>query len=591
MALVLRDRVKETTSTSGTGSITLLGPVQGFQGFSTIGDGNTTYYTIVAISEWEVGIGTYSAGILTRDTVLASSDGGAKVGFSTGIKDVFCTLPSAKAIVSDAVPLAFAFNTTAPNDTVNVASLTSAVASTNGDLALVAKGNGAVVAQIPTGTLAGGNKRGQRAVDFQMIRLNAVEVASGENAVLVGGYANKSTALQTFVGGGAYNYATQQRSAVMGGASNAANGVASAIVGGLENTTSNLGAFIGGGRYNVVSGDYSGTICGYENTTSGTYAFTGGGRSNTNSAEYATVAGGRTNTASSGYTFIGGGNNNTTSGVNAVVSGGSYNTASRGYATVGGGSGNTATGSSSTDYYATVAGGNNNNASAKSSTIGGGEQNAASGIGSVISGGTLNTVSDTYSTVAGGISNTASGSRSVIVGGANNAANSRLSTIVGGSYGTTRGIIGYAVFPSHDNPIDTALGVSQSGLLILGRQTTNNSSLRLRSNALSGSTNNQLILADNSGVYFRGTVIANVTGGGDTKSWTFDGQIKRGANAAATTLTGSTISSPYGDAGASTWSVSLSADTTNGCLAVTVAGQISTQIRWVCRIESTEVTY
>ena len=202
MALVLKDRVKETTSTSGTGSITLLSPVQGFQGFSSVGDGNTTYYCIAGVAEWEVGIGTYSASVLSRDTVLGSSANGDKVAFSSGIKDVFCTLPSAKAVVSDSIPLTFAFDTSSPNATVNVASLTSAVASTNGDLALVAKGNGAVVAQIPTGTLAGGNKRGQRAVDFQMIRLNAVEVASGENAVLVGGYANKSTALQTFVGGG-----------------------------------------------------------------------------------------------------------------------------------------------------------------------------------------------------------------------------------------------------------------------------------------------------------------------------------------------------------------------------------------------------
>lgn len=221
----------------------------------------------------------------------------------------------------------------------------------------------------------------------------------------------------------------------------------------------------------------------------------------------------------------------------------------------------------------------------------GGEQNAVSGISGVIAGGALNTVSDTFATIAGGVSNTASGSRSAIVGGANNAANSRLSTIVGGSYGTTRGIIGYAVFPSHDSPIDTALGVSQSGLLILGRQTTNNSSLRLRSNALVGSTNNQLILADNSAVYFRGTVIANVTGGGNTKSWTFDGQIKRGSGAASTVLTGSTVSSPYADAGASAWSVSLAADTTNGGLAINVVGDVSATVRWVCRLETTEVTF
>lgn len=571
MALVLRDRVKETTSTTGTGSVTLLGAAQGFQGFSTIGDGNTTYYTIVISTDWEVGIGTYTSNTLSRDTVLASSANGQKVSFPAGIKDVFCTLPSAKAVVSDSIPLTFAFNTSSPNATVNVASLTSAVASTNGDLALVAKGNGAVVAQIPTGTLAGGNKRGQRAVDFQMIRLNADEVASGENAVLVGGYSNKSTALQTFVGGGAYNYATQQRSAVMGGASNAANGVASAIVGGLENTTSNLGAFIGAGRYNIVSGDYAGVACGYENTTSAAYAFTGGGRQHTSSGSYATVSGGRQNTASANYTTVAGGYLNVASAVAAAVLGGQQNSVS--------------------GTYSVAAGGLTNSVTGGLAFLGGGQSNTGSGGYAVLGGGNTNTASGDNSVVSGGSFNTASANKSTVSGGSDNVADAVASTVIGGTYGTTRGVVGYVAIPACSNPIAASAGVSQTGLLILAKETTSAASTRLVSNTSATSATNQLVLANNSAVYFRGTVIANVTGGGDTKSWTFDGQIKRGANAAATTLTGSTISSPYGDAGASTWSVSLSADTTNGCLAVTVTGQISTQIRWVCRIESTEVTY
>ena len=93
MALVLADRVNETTTTAGTGTITLAGAVTGYQSFSAIGNGNTTYYTIAGqgTSEWEVGIGTYtSAGTtLSRDTVLASSNAGAKVNFSAGTKNVF----------------------------------------------------------------------------------------------------------------------------------------------------------------------------------------------------------------------------------------------------------------------------------------------------------------------------------------------------------------------------------------------------------------------------------------------------------------------------------------------------------------------
>jgi hypothetical protein len=98
MALVLADRVKETAAAPGTGTVTLLGAEDGYQSFSAIGNTNTTYYTIAdqSGSNWEVGIGTYTASgsTLTRDTVLSSSDAGALVNFSSGTQDVFVTYPS-----------------------------------------------------------------------------------------------------------------------------------------------------------------------------------------------------------------------------------------------------------------------------------------------------------------------------------------------------------------------------------------------------------------------------------------------------------------------------------------------------------------
>lgn len=104
MALVLADRVRETTTTAGTGTLTLSGTaVVGYQTFGAgVGNGNETYYTIAGqgTTEWEVGIGTYSVTgpTLTRDTVLASSANGAKVDFPAGTKDVFVTYPAEKAI-------------------------------------------------------------------------------------------------------------------------------------------------------------------------------------------------------------------------------------------------------------------------------------------------------------------------------------------------------------------------------------------------------------------------------------------------------------------------------------------------------------
>lgn len=102
MALVLADRVKETTTVTGTGTATLLGAATGYQTFAVIGNANTTYYCIAGqgTSEWEVGIGTYTASgtTLARTTVLSSSNGGSLVNFSAGNKDVFVTYPSGKSV-------------------------------------------------------------------------------------------------------------------------------------------------------------------------------------------------------------------------------------------------------------------------------------------------------------------------------------------------------------------------------------------------------------------------------------------------------------------------------------------------------------
>ena len=105
MALVLKDRVKETTTTTGTGSFALAGAVTGYDSFGQIGSGNTTYYAVYLDggSEWEVGIGTYtSPSTLSRDTILASSNAGSVVTFSAGQKTIWCDYPAGKAVYTDA---------------------------------------------------------------------------------------------------------------------------------------------------------------------------------------------------------------------------------------------------------------------------------------------------------------------------------------------------------------------------------------------------------------------------------------------------------------------------------------------------------
>ena len=105
MALVLADRVRESSATTGTGTITLTGATFGYQSFSVVGDGNATYYTIYdpTSGDWEVGIGTYTASgtTLSRDTVLASSNANTLVTFGVGTKDVFVTYPSERSVYRD----------------------------------------------------------------------------------------------------------------------------------------------------------------------------------------------------------------------------------------------------------------------------------------------------------------------------------------------------------------------------------------------------------------------------------------------------------------------------------------------------------
>lgn len=107
MALVVADRVRETTTTTGTGTLSLAGAETGFQSFSSgVGDSNTTYYAVSSIggSEWEVGIGTYTASgsTLSRDTILDSSNSGSAVNLSAGEKDVYVVYPAGKAVYEDA---------------------------------------------------------------------------------------------------------------------------------------------------------------------------------------------------------------------------------------------------------------------------------------------------------------------------------------------------------------------------------------------------------------------------------------------------------------------------------------------------------
>lgn len=142
MALVVKDRVQETSVTAGTGTLTLDGAVLGYQSFAAIGNGNTTYYAISdpTTGDWEAGIGTYTSSgtTLSRDTVLSSSNGGSLVTFASNSKSVFVTYPSERSVYLDSAgsyPVQNTFNTLNATTATLTAGTVSTTPSSGNDLA------------------------------------------------------------------------------------------------------------------------------------------------------------------------------------------------------------------------------------------------------------------------------------------------------------------------------------------------------------------------------------------------------------------------------------------------------------------------
>ena len=176
--------------------------------------------------------------------------------------------------------------TTSPNDTVYVDSLTAAGSTTNVDVAIVPKGNGAILVDIPDSTTVGGNKRGQYATDLQGgTRVIATNVASGNYSVISGGRANTSSGVESICAGGYYNVASGNQSGVLGGQQNTASGTNGFVGGGAYNSASSSFTVVGGGNSNQATAYASFVPGGFGNVASGNYTHSVG-FFNTSSADY-----------------------------------------------------------------------------------------------------------------------------------------------------------------------------------------------------------------------------------------------------------------------------------------------------------------
>lgn len=276
-----KDRVKQTSTTTGTGTFDLDATIpNGARGFvAAIGNGNTVHYVIEhqTANEWEVGIGTVtdaSPDTLSRTTILASSNSGSAVNFSSGTKNVFCAAPADYGIPYIRVHSTNAFR----------------------------------VADETIGSQTLGNARGNWAVDLQGVRNNAAKVASGA---------------YTFLGGGLHN---------------TVSGSAAVCVGGNGNTSSANQSFVGAGNNNTCSGNRS-VCCGGLSNVSGIhrYSFVGGGYDNQATSPYTTCVGGAQNRATSDNAAVLGGNFCRATAGASTVCGGQRNYASAVYSAVLGG--------------------------------------------------------------------------------------------------------------------------------------------------------------------------------------------------------------------------------------------------------------
>ena len=415
-----------------------------------------------------------------------------KATFDTGIDDVQNYLTKndpaggrAIKVVNVGAPLGPQFWTEAYNaGTQATSSWTPVGAATNINAAIIPKGTGAIVAAIPDGTATGGNARGTYAVDLQMVRSAATQVASGDWSVIGGGTSNLSQVYKGFVGGGGTNTANAFGS-VAGGFSNITNSNvalgtvsvtltagSSTIPGGaISATASPMGAFITGSGIadNTFISNYAPPNLTMTNNATASGATTlsfwsvggtvAGGRSNTATGLYAAITGGQGNTASSNHTFVGGGQSNTVSGSStaswSLICGGFGNGVSGNYDVIVGGRSNSISGTNNGNHrfigggssnsmgeqclYSIIVGGETNSIFGRNSFIGGGGANVMTEASySVIAGGQSNTMSGsgTHKTISGGASNSVSGAVAVVSGGSTNTASASYSTVTGGFQGT-----------------------------------------------------------------------------------------------------------------------------------------------------------
>ena len=641
MTLILADRVKETTAVTGTGTATLLGAVSGFQSFSVVGDGNTTYYCISGqgTAEFEIGLGTYtlSGTTLARTTVLSSSNSNALVNFSAGTKDIFVTYPAEKSVNLDASGVLTTSTTgTASNVTGTVAianggtgqtSQTAAFdalspVTTKGDLIV---GDGTDNVRLAVGTndyvltadsaeatgvkwaAAGGGGSSTLVIDNKTA---AYTVVAGDLGKIINCTANSFTISLTAAAtlGSGFNVTIWNTTVgsfdvitIDPDGAETIDGRATLILRrgeGLQIVCNGTNWQVGDKRTmrgyaeNILQTDARPTASGSSAVSIGPVSIASGGSSvafgsNTTASGNSAVAIGLSATATGTYSVALGKSTTASAAAGTAIGNNSGNNASQAVTGLGamalGGSyasGNDSFAAAVANNTATYGATGNNSISMGQFSSAPSASAAAIGVFAVASGSqgyAFGRKAEATGTGALALGNgydgsiTASGANSIAIGNCAQAATT-------GKYALSVGRF-------------LANGDAQAGTFIVRQSTTSATPAILTSNGFAAATTlNQVILPNNSAYFFSGTVVARqqASGGTDTGAWEIKGVIRREGSAATTTLIKSTIDEFSTPAG---WTIALTADTTNGGLAITVTGAAATNIRWVATVQTSEVIY
>jgi hypothetical protein len=638
MALVVKDRVKETTTTTSTGTYTLAGAATGFQSFAVVGDGNATYYTVTDGTDWEVGVGTYTSSgtTLSRDTILASSNSGSAVNWGAGSKDVFLTYPAERSVLVDnnseivpatsaslvgntttiqlrysstpgAVPTALSLSTgelvvnTADGKlyfkdsggTVKVLSQADQIAplTTKGDL-LVNDGTSNV--RLPVGT------------DTHVLTADSTQSSGVKWAAASGGGASPITISNKT---GAYTVVAGDLGTII----NCTSGTFTVSLTAAATLGSGFNCWVWNTGTGTITIDPNASETIDSRTTlvlrrgEGTQVVCDGtnwqtGDKKTMRGYSDNITAGDTRPEASGTEAIALGNFSRATGANGVSIGRA--TLASGDSSVAIGRGPTASAS-----YSTAIGIN--------SSIGGSQ--AVTGAGAMALGGSYASGTDSFAAAVANNTSSygATGSNSIAIGYQAKASVfgaisiGYLSSVPTGSAGLAVGYLasatinvasafGYASLSTIRGKYayaggqfaggGAATGDSQTGTFVLRRETTNATATVITTTNGAAAADNQVILPNNSAYAFTGTVVARQQASGGTASaaWKVEGLIRREGSAGTTTLVASTVTAISNVPG---WTLALSADTTNGGLAVTATGAAATNIRWVATISTSEVTY